>query len=169
MSLSHCTFASGFVLPLSSSELLQSSEFDIQKEAAWAVSNSTSGGTPEQIMYLVSSGVIPPLCNLLSVADAKVITVALEGLENILRISQSANVLERVTEIVNDCGGLQTIEELQNHDNSTIYQRAVKMLETYFGAEEEESEIVPDVVNGAGGHQQFGFGGGSAGPAQFNF
>ncbi len=37
-------------------ELLQSSEFDIQKEAAWAVSNSTSGGTTEQIMYLVAQG-----------------------------------------------------------------------------------------------------------------
>jgi len=29
--------------------LLASAEFDIKKEAAWAVSNATSGGTPEQI------------------------------------------------------------------------------------------------------------------------
>lgn len=120
-------------------------------------------------MYLVSNNVIPPLCNLLSVSDSKVITVALEGLENILRISMSAGVIERVTEIINDCGGLIAIEELQNHDNTSIYQRSVKILETYFGAEEEESEIVPDVVSGAGGHQQFGFGGASAGPSQFNF
>ncbi len=60
-------------------ELLSSSEFDIQKEAAWAVSNATSGGTPEQILYLAQVGVIPPLCRLFQVADAKVITVALEG------------------------------------------------------------------------------------------
>eukprot|EP01034_Spumella_vulgaris_P039897 gene39897-49310_t len=122
-------------------ELLQSSEFDIQKEAAWAVSNSTSGGTTEQIMYLVQQGVVPPLCNLLSVSDSKVITVALEGLENILRIAMTSNLLDRIIEIVSECGGLNAIEELQSHDNMQIYQRAVKMLETYFGAEEEESEI----------------------------
>ena len=31
--------------------LLQNAEFDIKKEAAWAISNATSGGTPEQITY----------------------------------------------------------------------------------------------------------------------
>ncbi|RYG63308.1 hypothetical protein EON64_16185 [archaeon] len=34
-------------------DLLSNGEFDIQKEAAWAVSNATSGGTTEQIMYLI--------------------------------------------------------------------------------------------------------------------
>lgn len=145
-------------------ELLQSSEFDIQKEAAWAASNATSGGTPEQILYLVQQGVVPPLCNLLSVSDSKVITVALEGLENILRIAQAANVLEQVVNIMHNCDGVSAIEELQNHENVNIYTRAVKVLETYLGAEDEdESEIVPDVVTGAGGNQQFGFGGPPAG------
>ena len=31
--------------------LLQTAEFDIKKEAAWAISNATSGGTHEQIKY----------------------------------------------------------------------------------------------------------------------
>ena len=159
-------------------ELLQSSEFDIQKEAAWAASNATSGGTPEQILYLVQQGVLPPLCSLLAVQDSKVITVALEGLENILRVSNVSGVLDRVVDIVTDCGGLTALEELQNHENTNIYNRAVKVLETYFGAEEEDdSEIVPEVVTGEGGNQQFYFGGGGAGgnnggaPAgnQFNF
>lgn len=33
--------------------MTQNAEFDIKKEAAWAVSNATSGGTAEQIRYLV--------------------------------------------------------------------------------------------------------------------
>jgi importin subunit alpha-6/7 len=33
-------------------QLLQTAEFDIKKEAAWAVSNATSGGSPEQIKYV---------------------------------------------------------------------------------------------------------------------
>jgi len=141
-------------------ELLNSSEFDIQKEAAWAASNATSGGTAEQIMYLVNQGVVPPMCNLLSVLDAKVITVALEGLENIMRTAQSANVLDRVVDLITECGGLNAIEELQNHENNNIYNRAVKVLETYFGAEEEDdAAIVPGVVTSESGGQQFYFGG----------
>ena len=32
--------------------LLQHAEFDIKKEAAWAISNATSGGSSEQIQYV---------------------------------------------------------------------------------------------------------------------
>jgi hypothetical protein len=46
----------GIMAPLC--HLLGTAEFDIKKEAAWAVSNATSGGSHEQIQYLVSvSGV----------------------------------------------------------------------------------------------------------------
>ena len=44
--------------------------------------NATSSGTPEQIRYLVELGVIPPLCDLLSIVDTKVVEVALNGLDN---------------------------------------------------------------------------------------
>ena len=37
----------GLIFPLVN--LLQNAEFDIKKEAAWAVSNATSGGSPDQI------------------------------------------------------------------------------------------------------------------------
>lgn len=42
----------GIVPPLV--HLLATAEFDIKKEAAWAISNATSGGTNEQLKYLVS-------------------------------------------------------------------------------------------------------------------
>lgn len=66
--------------------LLRTAEFDIKKEAAWAISNATSGGTAEQIRYLVQCDAIRPLCDLLVVNDTRIITVALEGLENILKV-----------------------------------------------------------------------------------
>lgn len=37
------------ILPLV--HLLQNAEFDIKKEAAWAISNATSGGSHDQIQY----------------------------------------------------------------------------------------------------------------------
>lgn len=42
----------GIILPLV--HLLQNAEFDIKKEAAWAISNATSGGSHEQIQYVIS-------------------------------------------------------------------------------------------------------------------
>jgi hypothetical protein len=41
------------ILPLV--HLLQHAEFDIKKEAAWAISNATSGGSHEQIQYALFS------------------------------------------------------------------------------------------------------------------
>lgn len=40
---------SGIIAPLV--HLLQNAEFDIKKEAAWAISNATSGGNHDQIKY----------------------------------------------------------------------------------------------------------------------
>ena len=56
------------------------------QEAAWALSNATSGGTADQIKYLVSINCIRPLCDLLTCSDVRIVTVALEGLENILKV-----------------------------------------------------------------------------------
>ncbi len=65
--------------------MLSEAEFDIKKEAAWAISNATSGGRHEQIHTLVQAGAIKPLCDLLTCSDPRIITVALEGIENILK------------------------------------------------------------------------------------
>jgi importin subunit alpha-2 len=37
-----------------------------QKEAVWAVTNLTSGGTVEQIIRLCAEGVLKPFCDLLA-------------------------------------------------------------------------------------------------------
>lgn len=68
--------------------ILQTAEFRTRKEAAWAITNATSGGSAEQIKYLVELGCIKPLCDLLTVMDAKIVQVALNGLENILRLGE---------------------------------------------------------------------------------
>ena len=69
-------------------DILGKAEFKTRKEAAWAITNSTSGGTTEQIRFLVAQGCIAPLCDLLTVMDSKIVQVALTGLENILRLGE---------------------------------------------------------------------------------
>ena len=53
-------------------ELCFQGDFKSQKEAAWAVTNLTSGGTVAQIIVLCQYGVLKPMCELLGAKDDKV-------------------------------------------------------------------------------------------------
>jgi hypothetical protein len=50
-------------------------DFDVRREACWAIGNAISGGSNVQIAYLVQQGCIKPLCELLVTADAKLTMV----------------------------------------------------------------------------------------------
>ncbi|RYR12882.1 hypothetical protein Ahy_B04g070180 isoform C [Arachis hypogaea] len=140
----------GLIAPLVN--LLQNAEFDIKKEAAWAISNATSGGSHEQIKYLVSQGCIKPLCDLLVCPDPRIVTVCLEGLENILKVGESEKAMGNsgdvnlYAQMIDDAEGLEKIENLQSHDNNEIYEKAVKILETYWLEDEDETLPPGDVA-----------------------
>ncbi|EOA40102.1 hypothetical protein CARUB_v10008795mg [Capsella rubella] len=166
----------GIIPPLIS--LLQNGEFDIKKEAAWAISNATSGGSHDQIKYLVSQGCIKPLCDLLPCPDPRIVTVALEGLENILKVGEAEESLGNTgnenlyAKMIDEAGGLDKIENLQSHDNNDIYEKAVKILEAFWAEEDEEEEKIdtastPLTYPSSG--FQFGNQGSNAPTGGFNF
>ncbi|KAK5911583.1 hypothetical protein CgunFtcFv8_005745 [Champsocephalus gunnari] len=133
-------------------DILQKAEFRTRKEAAWAITNATSGGTPEQIRYLVNLGCIKPLCDLLTVMDSKIVQVALNGLENILRLGEqeakqenSGSGVNPYCSLIEEAYGLDKIEFLQSHDNQEIYQKAFDLIEHYFGTEDEDNSLAPQV------------------------
>ncbi|KAM6427792.1 importin subunit alpha-7 isoform 1-T1 [Liasis olivaceus] len=131
-------------------EILQKAEFRTRKEAAWAITNATSGGTPEQIKYLVNLGCIKPLCDLLTVMDSKIVQVALNGLENILRLGeqeakQSGAGINPYCSLIEEAYGLDKIEFLQSHENQEIYQKAFDLIEHYFDSEDDDSTLAPQV------------------------
>ncbi|KAL2236575.1 UNVERIFIED_CONTAM: Importin subunit alpha [Sesamum indicum] len=141
--------------------LLQNAEFEIKKEAAWAISNATSGGTNDQIKLLVREGCIKPLCDLLVCPDPRIVTVCLEGLENILKVGEAeknqgnTGDVNVFAQMIDDAQGLEKIENLQSHDNNEIYEKAVKVLETYWLEEDDEQ-----LVSGDTQQSGFNFGGG---------
>ncbi|EOA34843.1 hypothetical protein CARUB_v10022422mg [Capsella rubella] len=126
--------------------LLQCREFDIKKEAAWAISNVTSG-SHDQIKYLVEQGCINPLCGLLGCSDPEIIIVCLKALENILKVGEeeknmgnnNAGDMNHYAVLIEEAGGLDKMEDLENHDNSEIYDKAVKIMETYWLEEDDEA------------------------------
>mmetsp|Transcript_17262 Transcript_17262/g.22028 ORF Transcript_17262/g.22028 Transcript_17262/m.22028 type:complete len:543 (-) Transcript_17262:290-1918(-) len=139
-------------------KMLKEEQFEIQKESAWAISNATSGGTPEQIMHLVHCGCIKPLCDLLTVPDAKIILVALEGLENILKVGEAEakaqGIDNQLALHIEEAGGLQKIEELQNHNEEMVFSKASKIIQRYYDEEGEDEGLVPDMNED--GQFQFG-------------
>uniref|UniRef100_A0A671NV68 Importin subunit alpha n=1 Tax=Sinocyclocheilus anshuiensis TaxID=1608454 RepID=A0A671NV68_9TELE len=123
-------------------------DFGTQKEAAWAISNLTISGRKEQVAYLIQQQVVPPFCNLLIVKDAQVVQVVLDGLSNILKMADDE--AETISNLIEECGGLEKIEQLQNHENEDIYKLAYEIIDQFFSSDDidEDSNLVPEAIQG---------------------
>eukprot|EP00744_Colponema_vietnamica_P000453 GILI01000820.1.p1 GENE.GILI01000820.1~~GILI01000820.1.p1 ORF type:complete len:534 (+),score=176.17 GILI01000820.1:195-1604(+) len=122
-------------------ELLANAEYEIRKEAVWAISNATSARQPHQIEHLVQCGCIPHLCALLIAPDPKIVTVVLEGLENILEagaLRKKDSGENPYAMLIEGCGGLEKLESLQQHQNEDIYKKVVDIFEKYFELEDND-------------------------------
>jgi hypothetical protein len=150
------------------------SEWEVRKEAIWVLSNICTGGTPAQVMSVVECGAIDGLCSILNVNDPKMLTVALDAIAEILKVGNE-NGKDYIS-FVDECDGLMAIEELQQHENEEIYDKAVELIETYFGIDDGmEDENLAPAVDG----NTFAFGvpqkdlnfsfDAAAAPMQFNF
>ncbi|KAH0512196.1 Importin subunit alpha-3, partial [Microtus ochrogaster] len=124
--------------------LLDKGDFGTQKEAAWAISNLTISGRKDQVAYLIQQNVIPPFCNLLTVKDAQVVQVVLDGLSNILKMAEDE--AETIANLIEECGGLEKIEQLQNHENEDIYKLAYEIIDQFFSSDDPRGEYAPAAV-----------------------
>jgi len=120
--------------------LLDRGDFQTQKEAAWAVSNVTISGKPEHVLYMVNCGVITPFCSLLNIRDTQIIQVVLDGLHNILK--KSNEHADEICQKIEECGGLDKIEHLQNHESEDIYKLAYAIIDNFFSTDDEENVMV---------------------------
>ncbi|KAK4521237.1 Epimerase domain-containing protein [Mucor velutinosus] len=125
--------------------ILSTAEFKTRKEACWAIVNATSGGLnkPAQIQYMVSQGIIKPLCDVLTGLDNKIIQVALDGLENILKVGDQDRPndpegINRYALYIEECGGMELIHQLQTHRNEDVYKKAYHIIDRYFNDEDAE-------------------------------
>ena len=130
--------------------LLQHGEWEVKKEACWALSNATSGGSAAQIAYLVGQGVVYPISQMLKVKveDQRIVMVALEGLENILRSGEAlvdatgAGGTNPHLQACREAGVDEALSEL-NRAPANIFTKAAAIREAYF---EEDSSVPPGLV-----------------------
>jgi len=58
--------------------------------------------------------------------------------------------VEAIAAMVEECGGLDKIESLQNHENVEIYKLAYEIIEQYFSDEGEEDAALAPAATEAG-------------------
>jgi hypothetical protein len=124
---------------------LEQAPFEIRKEAAWAVANAASSGTVDQINTMVQAGCLRGLISLLHMDEPRVVQVALEGLDHILKKGAAEAAAMGMdsnpfADDVIELDGDRIIEELQDHDNTFVYQKAISMLERHFDGEAVDEE-----------------------------
>ncbi len=129
-------------------------EWDVRKEAVWVVSNIATAAKSPHLLQLLNMNALKPLVQTLEVQDDKVTMCALEALEVFLKLDSARDDLDLLN-VVADCGGVESLETLQEHSNEDVYQKAVDLIETYFGGEEEDcvENVAPSTNN-----NQFSFG-----------
>lgn len=57
----------------------------------------------------------------------------LDGLNNMLRMAEGHS--QDVANLIEECGGLEKIEQLQAHENVEIYKLAYEIIEQHFSDE----------------------------------
>lgn len=76
-----------------------------------------------------------------------------------------SNNVNPFAQLVEDADGLDKIEQLQEHQNEDLYEKAVSILETYFECEEgDDQNLAPQLAG-----NQYAFGQPAPQPGGFNF
>ena len=130
-------------------------EFDIRKEAAYALCNAVLGGSMATISGLVALGVLPSLCECLASPDVDLIHAVLDALAAALeagelgRQAAPPGAPNACVHIIDECGGVEKLEELQAHENAAVYDKAGRLLDAYFADQAdavEDAQIAPQAT-----------------------
>jgi importin subunit alpha-1 len=118
--------------------------WDIRKEAVWAICNILTCGTDRHMECVVSVNGIQALCNVLqNQSDATLLLAVMDAFEKLLDADEK---YERNYQVMMDeCGGVDHLEELQQHPNNDVFEKASNIILLYFGEarDDEDQNLAP--------------------------
>lgn len=118
-------------------DVIHHDEPEIQREAIWAVCNLTSIEKKELMEVIIQQQIIEIICECLKSKDAKYLAVSLEAFGNLLSFGKkySPNGENFVVKRAEMLGMIDYLEKLQFHPVEIVYEKMIKILETYFDVE----------------------------------
>ena len=118
-------------------KVMTNDEVEIQRESIWAICNLTSVEKKEYVETIFNQGIVEVICKCLKNKDPKHLAVSLEALSNLLahgkKFSQGGE--NPVVEQVEKLGMFDVLENLQFHPVEIVYEKVIKLMETYFDTE----------------------------------
>jgi len=115
-------------------DLLKSSQFDIQREAVYALYNAAKDSHEFVLPPLVQNGLIAPVLALINIDDVDTIMLCVSFVDLILEKHKNG------VELVEQAGGIEALETVQTHPNPDLWDRAGKIVDRYWG----EDAVVDD-------------------------
>ncbi len=125
--------------------IMKMGSWNVKKECIYILSNIAGSKKYEHVEYIFNLGAIKALCDTMSVAREcpKTIKTVLNAIYNILDTGKDgikfSDYINQVEEY-----GLDLIEDLQNHPNQQIYEKAVSIIDNFFGEERMEMDMEID-------------------------
>ena len=116
------------------SKIIENDELEIIRECIWAVCNLTSVENPEFTKKILKQNILKIICNCLQMENAKYLAVCLEALNNLLAFGRknSNNGINPIVIELEKMGMCDILEKLQYHPVEVVYDKTLKLLETYF-------------------------------------
>jgi len=154
-------------------------EFEVQKEAGWLVSNAAVCATPEQVQVMADKHhLLDSLAYVLRLPDTSLLKMALSSLDSVLQVGSNFGDPNPYAEYLQSLNIEDTLEKLQNHKNTKVYEGACNIIRDFFEVEgdtmdEEDFDDVDDSqVTPTTSQSALNFGppqGANTGAPQFSF
>ena len=118
-------------------QIFQKEPKDIKIEATWALCNFSQIKDTKYIKSLLNQGLLRIVCECLKSDEIKEVAISLEALFNLLAFGKkySCDGNNSVAYEMEKMGMLSVLENLQYHRNEVIYEKSLKLIETFFSVE----------------------------------
>jgi importin subunit alpha-2 len=115
-------------------KIIENDEIEIIKESIWAICNLTSAENPEFIKKILNQNILLIINNCLRMDNAKSLAVCLEALNNLLAFGRKScpNGPNPIVLEIEKIGMCEILENLQYHPVEVVYEKTLKLLETFF-------------------------------------